>query len=250
MGTPVTTKGNAFYTGDKRWYMRGIDYQPGGAAANIDPLADPDICLRDIKEFKDLGVNTIRVYAVDNKKDHDECMKALDDAGIYLVLDVNNPQYSINRADPHISYNAKYLQSVFATVEMFAQYDNVAAFFSGNEVINDEEDTDKAAPYVKAVTRDMRTTWLNAVSARCLSATRLPMCPRTANKPPTTSTAALMTCAPISSPSTITPGATPTSRPRAGTRRLRTSPTTVFPSSCLNGVALRTVLVSSRSSEP
>jgi len=154
--TPVTTKGNAFYTGDKRWYMRGIDYQPGGAAANIDPLADPDICLRDIKEFKDLGVNTIRVYAVDNKKDHDECMKALDDAGIYLVLDVNNPQYSINRADPHISYNAKYLQSVFATVEMFAQYDNVAAFFSGNEVINDEEDTDKAAPYVKAVTRDMK----------------------------------------------------------------------------------------------
>merc|ERR1712000_216287 len=125
--TPVTTKGNAFYTGDKRWYMRGIDYQPGGAAANIDPLADPDICLRDIKEFKDLGVNTIRVYAVDNKKDHDECMKALDDAGIYLVLDVNN-----------------------------AQYDNVAAFFSGNEVINDEEDTDKAAPYVKAVTRDMK----------------------------------------------------------------------------------------------
>lgn len=136
--------------------MRGIDYQPGGAAANIDPLADSTICKRDIPLFQELKINTIRVYAVDNSKNHDECMQALSDAGIYLVLDVNNPKYSINRADPHTSYNAAYLQSVFATVEMFAKYDNTAAFFSGNEVINDEKDTDKAAPYVKATTRDMR----------------------------------------------------------------------------------------------
>lgn len=146
----------AFWTGDTRWYMRGIDYQPGGNSANLDPLGDTKICLRDIKEFKELGVNTIRVYAVDNTLDHDECMKALSDAGIYLVLDVNNSKYSINRGDPHVSYNADYLQSVFATVEMFAKYDNTAAFFSGNEVINDEPETDKSAPYVKAVTRDIR----------------------------------------------------------------------------------------------
>lgn len=119
-------------------------------------MADTKVCERDIKNFKDLGVNVIRVYAVDNTADHDECMKALNDAGIYLVLDVNNPKYSINRGNPGPSYNAAYLQSVFATVEMFAQYDNTLAFFSGNEVINDEEDTDKSAPYVKAVTRDMR----------------------------------------------------------------------------------------------
>jgi len=152
----VSVSGTAFYADGKRWYMRGIDYQPGGASANIDPLADPETCLRDIKEFEDLGINTIRVYAVDNSKDHDECMKALDEAGIYLVLDVNSPKYSINRAEPHASYNADYLQSVFATVEMFAQYDNTAAFFSGNEVINDEPDTDLSAPYVKAVTRDIK----------------------------------------------------------------------------------------------
>lgn len=83
-------------------------------------------------------------------------MKALDDAGIYLVLDVNTPKYSINRETPNPSYNAAYLQSVFATVEMFAQYDNTLAFFSGNEVMNDEPDTDKSAPFVKAVTRDMK----------------------------------------------------------------------------------------------
>ncbi|KAF7544417.1 hypothetical protein G7Z17_g9970 [Cylindrodendrum hubeiense] len=165
--TAVTVSGNAFWQGDTRFYLRGIDYQPGGAANNTDPLADTTVCKRDIAKFKDLGINVIRVYAVDNSADHDECMSALNDAGIYLVLDVNNPSYSINRAEPGPSYNTVYLQSVFATVEMFAQYKNTLAFFSGNEVINDEEDTDKSAPYVKAVTRDMKN-YMNSRSLRAV----------------------------------------------------------------------------------
>lgn len=82
-------------------------------------------------------------------------MNALADAGIYLILDVNTPKYSLNRADPNPSYNADYLQSIFATVDKFQGYPNTLAFFSGNEVINDPESS-AAAPYVKAVTRDLR----------------------------------------------------------------------------------------------
>ena len=82
-------------------------------------------------------------------------MTELANAGIYLVLDVNTPKYSINRADPEISYNDVYLQSIFATVDAFAKYTNTLAFFSGNEVINDGPSS-AAAPYVKAVTRDLR----------------------------------------------------------------------------------------------
>ncbi|WYZ41536.1 hypothetical protein EsH8_V_000431 [Colletotrichum jinshuiense] len=152
----VSASGNAFWANGERFYIRGIDYQPGGSSANSDPLADTSICGRDIPKFKDLGVNTIRVYSVDNSKNHTACMQQLADAGIYLVADVNNPQYSINRADPHPSYNAVYLQSVFATIEEFAQYDNTLAFFSGNEVIHDDANTTLTAPYVKAVTRDMK----------------------------------------------------------------------------------------------
>jgi len=152
----VSASGNAFYADGKRFYVRGIDYQPGGSSANIDPLADTSICKRDIAYFKQLGINTVRVYSVDNSKNHDECMSALADAGIYLVLDVNNSQYSLNRIDPFPSYNTDYLQSVFATVDAFAKYDNTLAYFSGNEVINDTPGTDKAAPYIKAVTRDMK----------------------------------------------------------------------------------------------
>ncbi|KAJ5195746.1 Glycoside hydrolase superfamily [Penicillium cf. viridicatum] len=153
---PITVKGNAFFKGDDRFYIRGVDYQPGGSSKLHDSIADADSCKRDIKTFKELGLNTIRVYHVDNSKDHDECMKALAEAGIYLVLDVNTPKYSINRADPDPSYNDVYLQYIFATVEMFAKYDNTLAFFSGNEVINDGP-TSASAPYIKAATRDLRT---------------------------------------------------------------------------------------------
>ena len=106
-------------------------------------------------EFKKLGINTVRVYTVDNTANHDACMTALANAGIYLVLDVNTPLYSLNRATPAPSYNAVYLQNIFATIDAFAGYTNTLAFFSGNEVINDDTTT-SAAPYVKAVTRDMR----------------------------------------------------------------------------------------------
>jgi hypothetical protein len=153
--TPVTVKGNAFFAGNDRFYIRGVDYQPGGSSDVADPIADADGCARDIAEFKKLGINTVRVYTVDNTADHDTCMSALADAGIYLVLDVNTPKYSLNRADPNPSYNDVYLQSIFATIDIFQKYDNTLAFFSGNEVINDSP-TSAAAPYVKAVTRDIR----------------------------------------------------------------------------------------------
>jgi len=154
--TADTLTNTAFWAGKERFYVRGIDYQPGGSSGNDDPLADTETCTRDIKRFADLGVNAIRVYSVDNSKDHTKCMQQLNDAGIYLVLDVNNPSYSINRDDPAPSYNDVYLQSVFATIDEFAKYSNTLAFFSGNEVINDKPETVKSAPYVKATTRDMR----------------------------------------------------------------------------------------------
>ena len=135
--------------------MRGVAYQPGGSSKVVDPIADVESCKRDVANFKELGLNTIRVYSVDNTADHDECMNELANAGIYLALDVNTPKYSLNRADLEISYNDVYLQSIFATVDAFAKYTNTLAFFSGNEVINDGP-TSAAAPFVKAVTRDLR----------------------------------------------------------------------------------------------
>ncbi|KAI6713401.1 hypothetical protein JHW43_004118 [Diplocarpon mali] len=154
--TPITITGNAFYQGSERFYIRGVDYQPGGGkGVESDPIANAADCARDIPFFTKLGINTIRVYAVDNSKTHDDCMGALAEAGIYLVLDTDTSKYSLNRARPKDSYNSVYLQSVFATIDAFADYPNTLAFLSGNEVVNNATNTD-SAPYVKAVTRDMK----------------------------------------------------------------------------------------------
>ncbi|TAQ88847.1 hypothetical protein B7494_g2830 [Chlorociboria aeruginascens] len=154
--TPITITGNAFYQGSDRFYIRGVDYQPGGGTGTTsDPIADSDGCARDIPYFTQLGINTIRVYTVDNTANHDTCMNALAEAGIYLVLDTDTPLYSLNRNEPFESYNSVYLQSVFATIDAFANYTNTLAFLSGNEIIN-SANTTNCAPYIKAVTRDMK----------------------------------------------------------------------------------------------
>jgi hypothetical protein len=151
---PITIKGNAFFAGDSRFYIRGVDYQPGGSDGP-DPLSNSATCKRDIAAMKDLGLNTIRVYTVDNSLDHDDCMQQLADAGIYLILDVNTSKFAINRDFPEDSYNEIYLQHVFATVDVFKGYPNTMAFFAGNEVVNAPNNT-AAATVVKAVIRDMR----------------------------------------------------------------------------------------------
>lgn len=54
---------------------------------------------------------------------------------------VNTPTDSLDRDDPADSYNAIYLQHVFATIDAFKSYNNLLGFFSGNEVINDANTT-------------------------------------------------------------------------------------------------------------
>ena len=154
---PIVVRGNAFFNSEtnERFYVRGLAYQPGGTTKLADPLTDAEACGRDIPLFKELGINTIRVYTIDNGIDHSECMDLLSQNGIYLILDVNTPRSSISREDPACSYNSDYLRQVFATVDEFARYDNVLGFFAGNEVINTEASTN-TAPYVKAVVRDMK----------------------------------------------------------------------------------------------
>lgn len=153
----IEIKGNAFYDTDsqERFYLRGVAYQPGGSSNLTDPLADADICSRDIPHFKDLGLNVLRVYSIDNTEDHSECMQMLNDAGIYVLLDVNLPKTSLSRGDTECSYNLDYMTEIFATVDEFSSYNNTLGFFSANELVNEEEYM-YLSPYIKAVTRDIK----------------------------------------------------------------------------------------------
>jgi 1,3-beta-glucanosyltransferase GAS1 len=47
-------------------------------------------CTRDAKVMQELGANTIRVYHVDPQADHDGCMSAFANAGIYILVDLDD----------------------------------------------------------------------------------------------------------------------------------------------------------------
>ena len=82
----IEAVGNKFFTSDGlQFFIRGVAYQ----LVPDDPLLDTEQCTRDAKLMKDLGANTIRVYHVDPLGDHDGCMSAFADAGIYAMIDMD-----------------------------------------------------------------------------------------------------------------------------------------------------------------
>jgi hypothetical protein len=128
-------------------------YQPGGTNAvdgKSDPLSDRDACLRDAALMQQLGVNTIRIYNLSPKLNHDECVSIFNAAGIYMILDVNSPLYPgyIDRTAPWTTYTKDYYTQVFGIIEAFKDYPNTLAFFAGNEVIN-EDSVEQVPQYIR-----------------------------------------------------------------------------------------------------
>lgn len=161
----ITAKGQyLFYSNGTQFFIRGVAYQQGvgvGGQAEtttstfVDPLANSTTCTRDIAQLKKLGTNTIRVYAVDPTKDHEACMSALSDAGIYVIADLSAPDDgdSINRDSP--SWNTALYARYTAVIDNLAQYDNTLGFFAGNEVTNNKTNSGASA-FVKAAVRDSK----------------------------------------------------------------------------------------------
>ncbi|RDW75080.1 putative beta (1-3) glucanosyltransferase [Coleophoma cylindrospora] len=163
--TSLTIEGSNFVnptTGD-RFQIVGVAYQPGGSSgydpsSGVDPLSNGAVCLRDAALMQRLGVNAIRVYNVSPDLNHDECASIFNEAGIYMLLDVNSPLVgeSIDRSAPWTTYTTAYLNRTFGVVEAFKNYPNTLLFFAGNEVINDVATGADVPPYMRAVTRDLK----------------------------------------------------------------------------------------------
>lgn len=168
---PITIKGNRFIKPAVKasddgevFFLKGVDYQPGGLSAYTgndsdgDVLLDADTCFRDAYVLQQAGVNVIRTYTVNPNVNHDECMSILNAAGIYVILDVNLALdgQSLNRNLPASLYNKNYLTRVFQVIEAFKDYPNLLGFFSGNEVVNDEKSAAVSPPYLRAIQRDMK----------------------------------------------------------------------------------------------
>ncbi|EJT42043.1 GAS2-like protein [Saccharomyces kudriavzevii IFO 1802] len=166
--TPVIEiSGNKFFNSHngEQFFIKGIAYQlqrseeeltnaNGAFETNyIDALADPKICLRDIPYLKRLGVNTLRVYAIDPTKSHDICMEALSTEGIYVLLDLSEPDVSINREKP--SWDVNIFERYKSVIDSMSSFPNLLGYFAGNEVTNDHTNT-FASPFVKAAIRDAK----------------------------------------------------------------------------------------------
>ncbi|KAL9618845.1 MAG: hypothetical protein Q9160_006504 [Pyrenula sp. 1 TL-2023] len=146
----ISAVGAKLFTSEgQQWFIKGVAYQ----LSNDDPLVNVDQCKKDVTVMKDLGVNAIRVYHVDPKQDHKGCMSALEDAGIYLFVDLDTFPTYILADQPE--WDKSRLEAYQAVLDEFQKYDNTAGVFVGNEVLNEPSDI-KAAPYVLAAGRDIK----------------------------------------------------------------------------------------------
>lgn len=147
---PIEAYGDKFFNKDgSQFFIKGVAYQ----LVPDDPLIDTNQCKLDAKLMKDLGANAIRVYHVDAGKDHDGCMKAFDEAGVYVMLDMDTFNTYI---EPTMLYwNTSQFDKYAEVMDTFQKYDNVLGLFVGNENIAKRQDS-PVAPFLKAAARDMK----------------------------------------------------------------------------------------------
>ncbi|ODQ67059.1 hypothetical protein NADFUDRAFT_81674 [Nadsonia fulvescens var. elongata DSM 6958] len=157
----IEVVGNKFYYSNNgtQFYLKGIAYQADTAVAGsgqsfVDPLGDIDTCKRDLPYLKSLNTNTLRVYAINTTLDHDDCMNLFAENDIYVIADLSQPSESINRDDP--TWSVELYKRYTDVVDAMHGYTNVLGFFAGNEVTNNNTNTD-ASPFVKAAVRDMKS---------------------------------------------------------------------------------------------
>ncbi|OAX32148.1 glycoside hydrolase family 72 protein [Rhizopogon vinicolor AM-OR11-026] len=174
----VTRNGRYLYTADgNRFYIKGVAYQEQGAVVAdpsnpflepstfIDPLSNGTACARDLPYLQQLGVNTIRAYSVNSSLNHDSCMQAFSNAGIYTIIDLSLPgNGSMDRDAP--SWTTNLLDLYTGTISAFSKYDNVLAYNVGNEVVIAANGT-AAAAFVKAAARDVKA-YLGSIKSSAL----------------------------------------------------------------------------------
>lgn len=181
---PIYTKGNWFWRGEERFLIKGISYiprtpdgQPYGTESKIDPLDETrlDELRRDIVVFRELGLNTIQVSALKQKKSYGKAMQLLADAGIYVLVtlfeDLKTPDRGDNTTapiNPQMDtagyYTADRLMPALKIIDEMADYPNLLGFVVAAEAISMPA-LSKLAEVYRAAVRDLKT-WLRLRNGR------------------------------------------------------------------------------------
>nr|AIG55539.1 secreted protein [Thraustotheca clavata] len=173
---PLIIKGYKFFdsvTGNE-FRIKGIGIYPRANAGkqydanSVDWFSDDmeAIWQPQLANLQALGVNTIRIYAVDPTKSHDKFMCALNKLGMYAFVGMSavcEGCYILDEAAPGC-----YSSAMFTRAQMiynaFAVYDNVIGFSVGNEN-NLGKTINLSAPCVKALIRDVRAYGQNCAGS-------------------------------------------------------------------------------------
>ena len=148
---PLFIKRKRFYVSTTGEYfpIKGIAYYPRpndgplSKSNSVDFYTDEyaDRWTEDIANLKELGVNAIRLYAVDPSKNHDNFMCALQEAGIYVMMgllayceDCAIGAWVGVDAEPPLCYTSTLKERGKFVIRTFSKYDNLMAFSAGNEV--------------------------------------------------------------------------------------------------------------------
>ncbi|EFW20630.1 1,3-beta-glucanosyltransferase gel3 [Coccidioides posadasii str. Silveira] len=146
----ISAVGSKFFNEEgEQFFVKGNAYQ----LTPQDPLVNTTQCYLDVKLMKELGANAIRVYHVNPDGDHAGCMKAFADAGIYLFVDLDDFPTQIDQNHP--AWEAAQFDAFKRTLDEFQQFEDTAAVFVGNELLNAKNGS-HAAPYVLAAARDIK----------------------------------------------------------------------------------------------
>ena len=168
---PALIRGRKLYNSVTGEYMpiKGVNYYPRPNEGqllvqtnSIDFFTDEfqPVWERDIAQFVNLGINVVRVYAVQPGVSHDAFMCALKQAGIYVMIGL-----AADCADCAIAFDASppdcYPANLKARGQFiiadFARYDNVLGFSAGNEVsLSSPQGVSQNGPCQKQFIRDMR----------------------------------------------------------------------------------------------
>jgi hypothetical protein len=129
---------------------------PSNSTAFADGLVDSNQCRRDILFLQKLGVNTILVWSVITTMEHANCMRLLEDAGIYLILILNGLNEDALAVDgqPMLPWDYTTYRRFFARIDTFHKFSNTLAF--AFELTDRTEGGAIFTPELKAVVRDMK----------------------------------------------------------------------------------------------
>ncbi|DBA01552.1 TPA: hypothetical protein N0F65_011523 [Lagenidium giganteum] len=167
----VVRKGNKLFYSDsgREFRMKGMAYYPRPNAGELAPVNNYDWASDDheavwaphLKVMQSIGVNTVRLYAVDPSKPHDKFMCAASQAGIYVLVGMaaSCENCAILDAKPPKCYPDALFTRAQMIYNAFAVYDNTLGFSVGNENNLQNENGpggSVTAPCVKAFLRDVR----------------------------------------------------------------------------------------------